>query len=332
MARIVLGVGTSHSPMLNATLDEWMRFAPRDPSLRYYDENGEPIGYEALLTRADGRFGAECTRERFAARLRDAHAALDRLAGEIERARLDALVIVGDDQKELFLDDNVPALLVYHGPTVAHRQRAAKPEWVDWFAAIQSRYYVEAGRIDYPVDAALARHLVGHLVAHDFDVSSSDRLPRDEGEGHAFAFVHRRLLPTLPQLPVVPVFLNTYYPPNQPTPKRCYAIGRAIRAAVESYAPSLRVGVLASGGLSHFVVDAAFDGSIVRALREKDAATLTGLPAERLVSGSSEIRNWIAAAGALEHLPLAWAEYVPAYRSPAGTGTGLCFAAWREPS
>jgi 3-O-methylgallate 3,4-dioxygenase len=329
VARIVLGVGTSHSPMLNATLDEWMRFAPRDPTLRYFGADGEPISYETLLERAAGRFDGECARERFAARLRDAHAALDRLAGEIERARLDALVVVGDDQKELFLDENVPALLVYHGPAIAHRRRPAKPEWIDWFAAIQSRYYVEAGSIDYPVDAALARHLVGELVAHDFDASASDRLPRDEGEGHAFAFVHRRLLQALPALAVVPVFLNTYYPPNQPTPKRCYAIGQAIRAAVESYSPPIRVGVLASGGLSHFVVDEAFDRSIIRALREKDSSMLTGLPAERLVSGSSEIRNWIAAAGALEQLPLAWAEYVPAYRSPAGTGTGLCFAAWR---
>jgi len=330
MAGIVLGVGSSHSPMLNATLEEWTRFAPRDPTLRYFDRDGAPIGYEALLERAAGRFDGECTRERFAERLREAHAALDRLAGEIGRARLDALVIVGDDQKELFLDDNVPALLVYHGPTIAHRQRPAKPEWVDWFAAIQSRYYAESGSIHFPVDAALARHIVGHLVAHEFDVSASDRLPRDEGEGHAFAFVHRRLLQALPQLPVVPVFLNTYYPPNQPTPKRCYAIGRALRAAVESYPSPARVGVLASGGLSHFVVDEAFDRSIVAALRDKDAAALTTLPAQRLVSGSSEIRNWIAAAGALEHLPLAWAEYVPAYRSPAGTGTGLCFAAWRD--
>ena len=330
MGGVVLGIGTSHSPMLNASLDEWVRFAPRDPTLRYLDREGEPISYEALLARAAGRFDGECTREKFAARLRDAHAALDRLAGEIGRARPDALVIVGDDQKELFLDHNLPGLLVYHGPTIPHRQRPAKPEWVDWFAAVQSRYYVESGAIDYPVDDKLARHLVEQLVAHEFDVSVSDRLPRDEGEGHAFAFVHRRVLQALPALPVVPVFLNTYYPPNQPTPARCYAIGRAIRAAVESYPSPIRVAVLASGGLSHFVVDEDFDRSIIGAMREKDAAALAAVPQKRLISGSSEIRNWIAAAGALEHLPLAWAEYIPAYRSPAGTGTGLCFAAWRS--
>jgi 3-O-methylgallate 3,4-dioxygenase len=34
----------------------------------------------------------------------------------------------------------------------------------------------------------------------------------------------------------------------------------------------------------------------------------------------------VALAGAAEHLDLNWFEYVPGYRTPAGTGTGLSFA------
>ncbi|HSD43500.1 MAG TPA: protocatechuate 3,4-dioxygenase [Burkholderiales bacterium] len=329
MGQIVLGIGTSHSPMLNATAEEWALFAPREPTLRLLGRDGEPTSYQALLAEAAGRYDGECTPARFTERLRAADAALDRLRDEIGRARLDALVIVGDDQKELFLDDNLPGLLVYRGRTVPLCMRPAKPEWVDWFAVIQSRYYVEAGRVECPADDRLARHLIEHLAATDFDVAVSDRLPRDEGEGHAFAFVHRRLLGVDTRLPVVPVFLNTYYPPNQPAPGRCYAIGRAIRAAIETYPSPIRVGVSASGGLSHFAIDEPFDRAIVQAFRDKDGDALKALPREKLNSGSSEIRNWVAAAGALEHLPLAWADYIPAYRSPAGTGTGLCFAAWR---
>ena len=52
------------------------------------------------------------------------------------------------------------------------------------------------------------------------------------------------------------------------------------------------------------------------------------MPRAQLESGSSEIRNWICAAGALEHLDLDWVDYFPGYRTPAGTGTGLCFARW----
>jgi 3-O-methylgallate 3,4-dioxygenase len=48
-----------------------------------------------------------------------------------------------------------------------------------------------------------------------------------------------------------------------------------------------------------------------------------------LKGGSSEILNWVAVAGAVEHLELGWSDYVPGYRTPAGTGTRMSFAAWR---
>jgi len=126
----------------------------------------------------------------------------------------------------------------------------------------------------------------------------------------------------------VPVFLNTYYPPNQPSPRRCYKLGQAIREAIEGYPENLRVGVVASGGLSHTTIDEALDGKVIRALREKDADALQSLPREQLNAGNSEIRNWICAAGALEHLDLKWVQYAPGYRTLAGTGTGLCFGHW----
>ena len=57
-------------------------------------------------------------------------------------------------------------------------------------------------------------------------------------------------------------------------------------------------------------------------------AFLRSLPRNKLNAGSSEILNWVAVAGAVEHLDLTWFDYVPGYRTPAGTGTGLSFAAW----
>ena len=56
------------------------------------------------------------------------------------------------------------------------------------------------------------------------------------------------------------------------------------------------------------------------------AAFLQRLPRNKLNAGSSEILNWVALAGAAKHLELNWFEYVPGYRTPAGTGTGLSFA------
>jgi 3-O-methylgallate 3,4-dioxygenase len=48
--------------------------------------------------------------------------------------------------------------------------------------------------------------------------------------------------------------------------------------------------------------------------------------------GSSEIRNWIAVAAACRDLTVAWDEYLPVYRSAAGTGVGLGFMLWRRAS
>jgi 3-O-methylgallate 3,4-dioxygenase len=129
-------------------------------------------------------------------------------------------------------------------------------------------------------------------------------------------------------VPIVPVCINTYYPPNQPTPRRCYRLGQAIREAVEAYPADIRVGIIGSGGLSHFVVDEALDRGFLDMLRRNDANAIQNLPRQLLNSGSSEIRNWICVAGAVEHLSLEWSHYEPGYRTPAGTGTGLGFAFW----
>jgi 3-O-methylgallate 3,4-dioxygenase len=113
-------------------------------------------------------------------------------------------------------------------------------------------------------------------------------------------------------------------------PRRCYALGRAIGEAVRSFPGAARVGILASGGLSHFAVDEALDRRVLEACRTRDAESLSTIPMAQLNSGTSEIRNWIAAAGALEALDMVWQDYVPCYRSPAGTGCGMGFAIWRR--
>jgi hypothetical protein len=326
-AKIVHGFGSSHTPMLNAAVEDWPRFVELDAARPHLDKEGRPVTYAELLQAADPGIAPHLTPERVAARHAEAQAGLAHLAALVARAELDTLIVVGDDQHELYHDDNLPSLLIYRGARIRNlpRARGAGP---DWARRASARYYEPAGEKDYPVDAALAEHLVARLVEQEFDVASALLLREGQGEGHAFGFVHRRLLGGR-DLPIVPVFLNTYFPPNQPTPRRCYRLGQAIRAAVEAFPGERRVGVLASGGLSHFTVDEALDRAVIRALAERDAAALQSLPREKLNSGSSEIRNWICAAGALEHLTLDWWHYLPGYRTPAGTGTGMCFASWQ---
>jgi 3-O-methylgallate 3,4-dioxygenase len=333
MARIVLGLGTSHTPMLNVGPDAWPLFEQLDRTRPLLHKDGRRATYDELLAIAPPSLSTELAPEKHATRHAEAMTALSRLQAAVTEAKLDAVVVVGDDHKELYHDDNMPAVLVYRGETIANvpnRTTATKSEGAgppDWRKRAVAQYFEESSTRHYPVDARLANHLIAALIDREFDVASANSLPEGEGEGHAFAFVHKRIMNGA-AIPVVPVFLNTYYPPNQPSPRRCYRLGQAIRAAVESYPENLRVGVVASGGLSHTTIDEALDNQVIRALREKDAEALQSLPREQLEGGNSEIRNWICAAGALEPLDLKWVHYAPGYRTPAGTGTGLCFGYW----
>ena len=100
-----------------------------------------------------------------------------------------------------------------------------------------------------------------------------------------------------------------------------------MKASIESFPGEDRIGLLASGGLSHFTIDEALDRGVLKAIREGDGNMLASIPAARLNSGNSEIRNWIVVAGAAAGLHTAWQAYEPLYRTPAGTGCGMAFMA-----
>ena len=127
---------------------------------------------------------------------------------------------------------------------------------------------------------------------------------------------------------MVPILLNTYFPPNVPTAARCHDVGLLLRQVVEADTSALRVAIVASGGLSHFVVDEALDQSVIAALSSRDQSVLRNLPRCALNSGSSEILNWVLTAGVMNGVPVKWSEYLPLYRTPAGTGIGAGFAIW----
>ena len=175
--------------------------------------------------------------------------------------------------------------------------------------------------------------MIEYLVESEFDAGHSRYLNPDRGGraqggiGHAFGYVYQRLM-TQGNIPTVPIMVNTYYPPNQPTPKRCYDLGRAIKGAIEAWPVKARVGILASGGLSHFVVDEELDQAALKGMKDKDLVKLSQLPREKMNAGTSEIRNWIVVTGAAEHLDMDIIDYVPCYRSPAGTGCAMGFASW----
>jgi hypothetical protein len=199
-------------------------------------------------------------------------------------------------------------------------------------------------------------HLIEHLCEHDFDPAHMTHLsqpyggqvrrryptrndapdyvkntpPHEQALPHGFAFIVKRLFDNQPG-PIVPVFQNTCYPPNQPSPRRSFAFGQAMADAIRACDNSARVAIVASGGLSHFVVDEELDRCLLQALDRKDVGTLQSLPRERLFSATSESLNWVALGGALHHteLRMELLAYVPVYRTPAATGGGWAFARWQ---
>ena len=327
MARLTAAFGSSHSVMLAATLQDWLTgFRESDRRMPYYDAEGRRCSYDEVLAAAPATAAERVTAEAITARFEAVQQAMQRLKSEIAAARLDALVIVGDDQYELFEDQHMPAIGLYYGETIRNAARTPVAPG-DWYRAAQMRRLEEGAPADYPCDRALALHLIEGLVEREFDVAALSGLRPEQHEGHAYSFIHRWYLQDV-ALPIVPVFLNTYNPPNAPLPRRCVALGAALKDLIASYPGEARIGILASGGLSHFRVEEDLDRAILEALRTRDNAYLAALDPRRLKAGSSEIRNWLVVAGASTDLELGWVSYTPAYRTAALTGTGLCFARW----
>ncbi|HTO64030.1 MAG TPA: extradiol ring-cleavage dioxygenase [Bradyrhizobium sp.] len=328
MARLVAAFGSSHSTMLFSSLENWQAlFDHVDCKAPINDFEGTKRSFEELLNAVPDGAAANISKEAIAGRHRSTAEAMERLHADIPSARLDVLIIIGDDQREIFQDACRPAIGVYYGETIRNAA-AASTAVTDWYVQDQRRRLEDGSDRFYPCHGALGRHIITGLSERHFDITAVKALVGEQFEGHAYSFIHRRFMNER-AIPIVPVFLNTYYPPNQPTPQRCFDLGVAIRELVASFPEDLRVGVLASGGLSHFLVNEELDRKVVAALEAKDFDTLRTLPPRLLHTGSSEIRNWITVAAAASDLDLEWISYVPAYRSRAMTGVGLCFAHWK---
>ena len=329
MADIVIGVASSHTPQLSSGVDMWPDHAERDqrnPQLLGTDARYH--SYDELLADANPEIEKELRPEVWDRKYQRCQQAVESLAAALRAADPDIALVIGDDQREMFVDDGIPALACFAGPELVDM-----PPAPEVFArvprGIQAAYWAVHGDqpATHPVAQELSKHIAEQLAWDDFDLTVLRSQPAGRTLGHAFTFPRYRLdLP--PTTPIVPMFVNTYYPPNVPSAARCYDLGRALRRAVETWPTEARVAVIASGGLSHFVVNEQLDHRVLDGITGRDASALTTLTRDELRSGNSEILNWITAAGALEGLAPSVVDYVPGYRTLAGTGAGMAFVHW----
>jgi hypothetical protein len=330
VAQLIAGFATSHTPILALDAGEWEARAVNDrknPLL--WDTEGVHRTYDEIAERVGNRYAARAVPAVWSEQYDAAQRDLDRLAAALEAVAPDVLVIVGDDEQELFSLANFPAFSIYYGEraTMTTMRVGHDPEFA-WRRTVSVGYGMDAHHA-FEAAPVFARELIDRLIDDGFDLGAAASVPDPEtqGFGHAYGFVVTRLMEHT-RIPILPVMVNCYYPPNQPKPARCFALGEALRRAIEAVPGDLRVAILASGGLSHFVTNEPLDLAVVDALRSDNRSALARLPAHLLNSGSSEIRNWITVGGALGDLRTDFITYYPVYRTPAGTGCGMAFASW----
>ena len=329
MADIVLGIGSSHGPLLSTPPEQWDLRARADRENTSHWYRGKTYDYESLLKERAPGFAGEVTvevrRERFA----QCRSAMDVLGGKFKAVSPDAVVILGNDQREFFNPGLTPAITVYRGSLIRNVQHLHEDA--------PGLNIAEPGNsptegATYPGATALADHILDSLADENFDLAQSDDTPSGAPRGgipHAYGFLYHSILRDQAP-PSVPIILNVHFPHNTPKLARCLELGRALYRAIKSFKGYGRVALMASGGLTHFVIDEDLDRAIMSAMQAGDEAALAKLPENLFKVGTAEIKNWYPVIAAMNAAGLSYhqVDYVPCYRSEAGTGNAMCFAYW----
>jgi hypothetical protein len=327
MAELVGVFNTAHSPFCYLEPEQWNDVrAARKP----YREDVPEEDLATCLAKA----------ERVAV-------AFTVLRERLAEVKPDLLIVIGDDQEELFKFSNFPALAVFTGASFEGATSAPGDAYLDRVTPHGPIRRVTG----HP---GFATFLLTGLLERGFDPAFMVELPESD---HGMCHAVMRPIESLTdfEIPTVPLLLNAYYAPQVPA-RRCYAVGVALRELIAAYPEELRVAVIGSGGLWHTpgqvdsYLDEEFDrrtlsfleaGTIDRWAEDFDAYVVaegdasqdsttvrrgtTGLPTlGGPQGGTREICNWIAAAACCEGRPSHVVDYVAIYASPIGVGFAYC--------
>ncbi len=298
----ILGIGCSHGPIILTPPEVWAkgreRVFARIPDYQAPAQLLEELGQDNGLTQD------KLDQKRVVESFRIMH-------DKLHEWNPDVLMIIGDDQAENFLQDNLPPFCLYTGSEVdgyPFQRPAARVNL--WDAAPETKFTFSC-----PQD--FARGMRNDLIRNGFDMSSSSALKGwDWGLAHAIINPLMFLDPE-GKFPLLPLFVNCYgeeagpdYPPR-PTPKRCYQLGQGIRRFLDTR--SERVAVVASSSWSHSFlthkfqcrsIDIETDRRNLEWVRSGQGSKLAELTPEEIQdSGDHEILNWIIALGILGDRP-----------------------------
>jgi len=208
-------------------------------------------------------------------------------------ANADALVVVADDHLNAFSFNAVPAMCVRIGRDVQRMSQDHAEAFDKVLEHMPERY---------PLHEALAGAILEQGLEAGFDLAMSWEAPID----HAFLSPVNVMHGTRAIRPLVPIWINCFVAP-QPTARRCFAFGRHIARVVA--ASPWTVGIIATGGLSHFPelslprvgeTDTVFDRKLIHWMETGEHEPLLALSADELhKSGEHEFLNWMVLLGAV---------------------------------
>jgi hypothetical protein len=328
MAKIVFGMAVPHSGMLGQKPEDWLTNGARDranPELWYH---GRTWTYPELEAERGAAFEPFLTIEERTARAARNAVALVKMRAAYEAANIDVAIILGKDQKEIWPDMS-PSIAIYTGEEV-HNGPPQRP------------VYAPDRHVVHKAHPRLATYLIENFQREGFDMADLIAWPenvwmeRNQGRKadypvvpHAYSFVYHQIMGDNPP-PHVPVLMNLFYPPTQPSMSRCIEFGRVLRDAIAAWPEDARVAVIASGGLSHFVNDEEFDRRVLKMLGDYDYDGLSAIPDSYYQSGTSEIKIYSTVMMALQPTgaEMMLVDYIPCWRTAAGTGEGMGFMYW----
>ncbi len=334
MAQIIAALATSHGPLLTIPPDQWYLRERADRAKSDHWYRGKQYDFDALAAARAPGFADQATDEVKRERYDACQRALDELNRHFRAAEVDLAIVLGNDQSEVFHDDLTATFAIYHGATIPSIPftEAMKTGMSPGVALAESGHTPPDGAT-WPGAPGAANTLIASLIADDFDVARSARIPSRDGKPlgipHAFGFVYRRLMGDAPP-PSIPIFTNVGEGTNTPRLARVLAFGHALKRAIDALPAGLRVGIVASGGLTHFCVDEEFDRTVLAAMQARDEAALAALPESYFYGNTCEIKSWFALAACMNDcgMSMRMIDYVPCYRSVAGTGSAMGFAVW----
>ncbi|WP_116808050.1 protocatechuate 3,4-dioxygenase [Steroidobacter cummioxidans] len=325
MARIVLGMAVPHSGMLGKAAESLLEDGERDrknPQLWF--RNRSWTFPELAAARTSEGLDKYLTLEERRARMARCGQALETLRRVYLEHQPDVAVILGKDQKEIFIDTS-PSLAIYMGDTIHN-------------GPPQRAVYAPDKPVTYPAHPELALHLIKSFQDAGFDMTEVLKWPdnvwmKPQGQvvPHAYGFIYHQIMRD-DVVPNVPIIMNTFYPPNQPSMRRSIQFGKTLFEAIKAWDSDKKVALIASGGLSHFVWDEQLDQQFLQYFREYDFEGLAQIDNNSYQSGTSEVKLYVPVMVASSQLgfKMNLVDYVPVIRTEAGTGEGFGFMYWSD--